>query len=220
MIRKTRSMSGRPRWIAAAAVAVLVAALAAPEVRSQSKPDRKRFAASVFVGVARPADRSFRELYGKVGYPLAAQVDCGIYRHILVYAGYAHFGRTGKTLVEDSMAAPESDSIRFGMHTVKLGLLYTVPLGRVTLLGGGGPGFHFYRETWEVAGVATSGSKAGFTAQGGVEYALTRSFSLVGRIEYSHATVKATSPMESNVELGRFETSLGLSIDLNRLLQR
>jgi opacity protein-like surface antigen len=220
MTKRTRLACDRRGWISVAAAVLFVAVLPASALWSQSKPDRKRLTAAVSVGVARPADQSFRELYGTVQYPFSMQADYEIHRHILVFSGYAHVGRTGRTLETESSFAPASDPIQFGMHSVKLGLLYALPLHRITLLGGGGAGFHFYRETWEAAGVATKGNKTGWIAQGGAECALTRSFSLVSRVEYSRIVIRAKSSMENDASLGRLELSLGLSISLSRLLQK
>jgi len=68
--------------------------------------------------------------------------------------------------------------------------------------------------------VSTAGNKASFTAQGGIEFELTRSISLTGRVEYMNARIHAKSTVENNVNLDRIDMSLGLCLRLDRLLRK
>ena len=219
MTARTRRGIAKFMWPSVAVAVVCVTMMEAPEAQSQSSPDRKRVMAAVAIGAARPSDPSFRELYGPVQYPVSVQADFEVRKHVSIFAGYGYLRRAGTTLAADPALLP-GDPIKFSMHSIKAGLSYAVPFGRVTLLGSGGAGFHRYHENWEAAGIATTGNKTGFIAQGQVEYALTRVVSMVGRVEYMRAVIRAKSVMENDASLGRLEVSLGVSLCLNQLVWR
>lgn len=214
MVKITSPAGERRRRIYALLTFVMIAVFAPTAVWAQSSRDPRGLTVSLSAGAARPSDRSFRELYGSVQYPISVQADYEICRHVLAFSGYEYLGRTGNVLETEMTVAPAGDAIRFRQHTLNVGLLYAVPLRRITLLGGGGVGVHFYRETWEGAGVDTRGNKAGFVAQAGAEYALFRNISFLGRVGYSRLVVKAGSSSENNAGLGRLEFTLGLSFRL------
>jgi hypothetical protein len=204
-------------WFSTAGAVICLVMAASEPLRSQAVQDARQFTASVSAGIARPADPAFRELYGSALYPLSAQGEFELRRNVRIFGAWGHVSRSGRTQTEASALVPANDAIKFRMNSAKAGLLYVVPLRRITLLCGGGVGFHFYRETWEEAAATTQGRKTGFVAQGSAEFALTRDFALVGRIEYTRISIKAESAMENDAGLGRLEMSLGIALRLNRL---
>ena len=215
-----RSYAHLPRRIAAGVIAAGIV-MAMPSILwAQSKSGSRRFTASVSAGIARPSDRAFRELYGSIQCPVSIQADYGLSRNVLIFGEYGYVSRSGKAQITEAAFAPGGDVLRFRAHTANVGLLYVFPLRKLAFLAGGGAGFRFYRERWAAAGVTTSGNKAGFAIQGGVEYELARSLALVGRVEYSRMEIKAASTSENDVSLARLEASIGISFRLNRLLHK
>jgi opacity protein-like surface antigen len=166
---------------------------APPALAQQNVPDLQ---AGFSAGVALPTDEQFREFYGSAQFVIAGQVDVRACRRFLVFSGYGYRDRTGN-------AEGSRDPLKFRMHTFKLGGLYALPLGSVLIKAGAGIGIFNYKETWEAAGVVTSGTKPGFLLQAGVERTITGPIAVVGRIEYSH--VRA-----DEINLGGLDLSAGL----------
>jgi hypothetical protein len=210
MIRGIRFELG---FVTSAALVLLVANVQLVEAQSQA--GRRMVAVSFSAGLARPFEQAFREIYGGLQYPVTVQADIGLQKHLLVFGGYSYLSRGGRTAIpaNSGLAAP-GDALKLKVHSCRFGALYAVSLRKVTLTGGGGTIISSYRENWDAAGIATKGSKAGFTAQGGAEYALSRRFGFIGRIEYSNIPIKAKSAAENDTNLGRLEFSIGLVLRL------
>jgi hypothetical protein len=204
-------------WYLTAGVALFFVMATSAPLRSQPVQDARQITAVVTAGISRPADPAFRELYGSVVYPLSAQGEFELHRNIQAFGAFGHLRRTGRTQTDNSASTSANDAIKFRMNSIKVGFLYALPLRRITLLCGGGAGFHFYEETWEEAAATTSGRRTGFVLQGGAEFALTRRFALVGRLEYTRINIRAETAMENDAGLGGLEMSLGIALRLNRL---
>ena len=196
---------------------VLIAACAcwpAPPLCAQSAANPGSVSVGIFAGAARPADAAFRQIYGSTQFPVAVQANVRLYRGLHAFAGYAYVSRSGRVITAGPGTLDEAEPLKFRMHTVRAGSLYSVPVWKLTLLAGAGAGCHYYLERWEAAGVSTSGSKAGLFVQTGVEVPVFSRLSLAGRIEYSHVPIKAKSAAEIDTNLGRLDLTLGLVFKL------
>jgi opacity protein-like surface antigen len=195
--------------------------LAMPSLLSaQSKADSRRFTASFSAGIARPSDEAFRALYGSIQYPVSIQVDYGLSPNVLIFGAFDYVCCSGKVPFVEAAFAPGGDLLKIRTRTANAGLLLVFPLRKFSILAGGGGGFRFYEETWDAAGITTSGNKAGLVLQGGVEYELARTLALVARIGYSRMEIKAESISQNDASLSRWESSIGFSFRLHRLFHK
>jgi hypothetical protein len=75
----------------------------------------------------------------------------------------------------------------------------------------GGISYNIYREKWDQSGISFEDKNLGFFLIAGVEYFISRKFSLPGRTQFSSIPTKKGSKLDENVKPGGTELSLGLS---------
>ena len=75
----------------------------------------------------------------------------------------------------------------------------------------GGIGYNIYREKWDQLGISFEDKNLGFFLIAGVEYFISRRFSLLGTTQFSSIPTKKGSKLDENVSPGGTELSLGLS---------
>jgi len=206
-------MTGRTALVCLVLIAACAGWAASP-LCAQSATNPGSVSACFFVGVARPSEEAFRQIYGSAQFPVSVQANIRLYRGLHAFVGYAYVSRNGRVMAVDPGTTNEGELLRFRMHTVKAGGLYAVPVWKLTLLAGAGISCNYYLERWEAAGISTSGDKAGLLVQTGAEYPLFSRLSLAGRIEYCHLPIRASSAAEVDTNLGRLDFELGLVFKL------
>jgi hypothetical protein len=98
------------------------------------------------------------------------------------------------------------------MSSVRLGLQYAFDTGRIRLFAGAGGSYNIYKETWSTGGLSAEGKKFGFLANAGISLLFGRALSVFLRGEYLSVPTGAGGPLESRVNLGGIEGTLGLAV--------
>lgn len=200
----------------AIAIAVLGAALAwyAPAVaNAQPRPDEPRVSVAGLVGLARPTDETFREVYGSSLVPFSAQVDWRLgSAGAEAFAGIRHVGTTGEAIGDTAAATGQSLTLR--MTSVRFGLGWQAPGRRWRFAVSGGGSYNWYRETWEDLDIETKDHVFGIVAQASVSYRLSRRVSLIASGEFSAIGVDAMDPALPSVSLGSLDFLGGVSLGI------
>jgi hypothetical protein len=195
------------------AVAVLGGALVscAPSVvNAQPRPDGPRVSMAGLVGLARPNDETFREVYASGLVPLSAQLDWHLGTSAEVFAGIRYVGQTGEAI--GSTAAATARSLTFRMTSVRFGIGWIAPGRRWRLAVSGGGSYNLYRETWKDLDIETEDAAFGVVVQTSVSYRLSRRVSLLARGEFSAIGVDSIDPALRSVSLGSLDVLGGVSL--------
>lgn len=198
----------------AAAMALLGAALACcpPAAASaQSPPDEPRLQVSGLVGLARPSDATFRDIYGDTLVPVSVQLDWRLSdAGAEVFAGVRHVGQSGEAIGSTPASSPPSLSFR--MTSVRFGIGWRAPGRRWRFAVSGGGSYNWYRETWKDFDVETEDQVFGVVVQTSVSYRLSRRVSLIASGEFSAIGVDSIDPALRSVGLGSLDFLGGLSL--------
>ncbi|MBM3792207.1 MAG: porin family protein [Acidobacteria bacterium] len=197
------------RWL----LVIVCTASGAAELWAQPAPELPRMVLSVATGISLPVQEPFRELYGNAPFPVAAQAEYGLLRHLRVFGGFRFFHADGETPVDPDFA-PESYSLELRMYSVRFGASAVLPLRSLRLSAGAGAGYHAFRETWREPGFSHSARALGFIAQAGVEYPLSTRFALIGRVEYNRIPAKGGADPTGSLNLGSLDLLAGLAFCL------
>src|SRR5512139_2770104 len=198
---------------AAAVCAVLVmVVLAQAGLAAQAEEEPPRFSVSAAVGVLRPSDVSFRELYGGSHVPVTVQLECRLWSRLAVFGGVQLLGADGRTIAEEAEAGDEDFQLRFTTSSIRVGALVLMPKRKWTVYAGGGASYSTYHEEWTGAQISASGKAYGFVAQAGARYVLTGPIFLSGGVEYTYAPADSDASSEGTTNLGGLGVSLGAGI--------
>jgi len=193
-------------------LAAIVLVFAWAQMASFSEPAEKmsRFSLSFSAGCYLPQQKSFRQLYGSVQFPLNLQVNYVLSPQADLFAGLRYLTSKGETEIVGPELVLESHPLDFGLYSGRLGICYYFLRTRLSLFMGAGLSYNFYKETWENTEISSEDKKSGFFAQAGTEYLLGKKYSVVGRIEYSSIPTKESSKLQKKINLGGLEFSVGL----------
>jgi opacity protein-like surface antigen len=97
------------------------------------------------------------------------------------------------------------------MYSIPLALIYSHSFKNIHPFLGGGISYNIYREKWDQFNISFEDKNLGFFLIAGVEYFISKRFSLLGRTQFSSIPTKKGSKLDENVNLGCTEFSLGLS---------
>lgn len=204
-----RSTGRRGSTIALAALGVALS-WCAPEIASAQLADRPRVSVSGLVGVARPADATFREIYGSTATPVTVQMDWRLGdAGAEVFGGVRYVGQAGEGI---SDSAPSSgEPLTFHMTSVRFGVGWSFPSAgwRFTVAGGGS--YNAYRESWKDLGIETKDSAFGVVVQTTVSRQITRRIGLLARMEFSAIGAEPIDPSLRSVNLGSLDLLAGVS---------
>jgi opacity protein-like surface antigen len=173
-----------------------------------------RFSLSLSAGCFFSQQKSFRQLYGSVQFPLNLEVNYVLSPQMDLFAGLRYLTSKGETEIVGAEFMPESHPIDFSLYSGRLGIAYYFLRTRLSLFMGAGLSYNFYKEKWENTEISAKDKKFGFFAQGGTEYSLGKRYSFVGRIEYSSIPTKESSKLQKKINLGGLEFSLGFCFRL------
>jgi len=169
-------------------------------------------AVSVTVGVSRPAESVFRDVYGSPVVPLAGQVDWRIGTSGLGLFGGVRWVTAAGVAVAEGGPRPSDERVEFSMLSWRVGPSWGARRGAWGFGVGGGLAYNSYREEWETAGLLVEDSGPGALVQGAVERAITRRLSALLRVEY--AWFEADAPEDTglgSVGLGGIDLAGGLA---------
>jgi hypothetical protein len=197
-----------------------VAWLAASPARGQgtvspapvSPGPRGQVAASLTVGVSRPADTVFRDVYGSAVVPVTGQVDWRLGPLGFGLFGGARWVSAAGEAVAEGTSQPGGERVQFSMLSWRLGPSWGGRRGPWGVTAGAGLAYHLYREEWAAAGVRVEDSGIGGVLQGTVERALTRKLAALLRAEYGWFEAEAAEGTGLDpVGLGGFDVAGGLA---------
>jgi len=208
---KTTQTKKSHRILVWTGIFLLMGILTQGRLFSEAQAKSPRFSISISAGVFYPLQESFRKLYGSMEWPGSFQINYKLSREVFLFSGFRYLSSHGETMIVGQEYMPENHPIKLSVYSAKLGIFFASVQRRFFIFLGGGASYNFYKERWEETPISFEDKRFGFVAQGGAEYSLSRKFSLVGRIEYSSIQTKSGSKLESEIDLGGIEFSLGLS---------
>ena len=201
----------RPAAAVCAVLVMVVLAQTGPAAQAEEEPPR--FSVSAAVGVLRPSDVSFRELYGGSHVPVTVQLECRLWPRLALFGGGQFLGADGRTIAEGAQVGDESFPLRFTTSSIRVGALVLMPKRRWTVFAGGGASYSTYHEDWTGTQVSASGKTYGFLAQAGVRYVLTGPVSLSGGVEYTYVPAHSSDASSGGtIDLGGLGVSLGVGV--------
>jgi opacity protein-like surface antigen len=165
-----------------------------------------------FIGAAAgyfyPGQNFSRKIYEKPIWPVELQLGWALKRSMTLFAAARYLQASGNTVLLAVQQPEETYALRLQMLTLRLGLNYWFWPRRFTPFLGAGLNYAFFREKWLDVPLEIQRQKAGFFAQAGGRYCLSRRFHAMVQLEYS--SVPAGSGTQAKVNLGGLNLSLGL----------
>lgn len=198
-------------------VVIVVVGLSGPGAAAQqAAPSRlPANAVSVSAGLFRPADNTFRAVYGSRQVPVSVQASHRLWRSVSVFGGVRYAGVGGQTFAMGPSAAGEQFSVRLSTLTWRAGALVGLQRAGWVFEAGGGVTRGRYTERWLDATVAAAEvrtTRFGALLQAGASRAISQRLAVVGRVEYSlvrHAPAQQGGSIVPR-NLGGVDSTIGL----------
>jgi hypothetical protein len=199
-------------------VVVVVVGLSAPgsAAAQQAAPGQlPANAVSVSAGLFRPADDTFRSVYGSRQVPISVQASRRVWRSVSVFGGVRYAAVDGQTLPLGPSAAGEQFRVRLSTLTWRAGGLVGLQRAGWVFEAGGGVTRGRYTERWLDATVAAAEvrtTRSGALLQAGASRAISQRLAVVGRLEYSFVRHAPAQQGDSTVprSLGGLDGTIGL----------
>ncbi|OGD09931.1 MAG: hypothetical protein A2Y86_00425 [Candidatus Aminicenantes bacterium RBG_13_62_12] len=161
----------------------------------------QKFSLSLAAGVQSPADSGYRDIYGRSVFLPEVKAGISLTPAIYLWAGYGLASAEGETPELQSPAESSQNFLSLGggyRGTISEKIGFKAELGLADV---------FYRE--EALGETVSGSALGFTAGGGLTYALGKTFFLQAEAGYLLAQKTIN---DVKVKMGGLKAGLGAGI--------
>ena len=176
-----------------------------------SDPFKLPVSISFSFGYFQPKEKAFKDLYGSNKFQLNFSMRYVLMKNISIYSGLRYLSCNGETKIAGPEFQEEKYNLKFTMYSIPLGFIYSQPFKNIHPFLGGGISYNIYREKWDQFGISFEDKNLGFFLIAGVEYFISKKFSLLGRTQFSSIPTKQGSKLDENVNLGGTELSLGLS---------
>ncbi len=170
-----------------------------------------RLSTSFSFGFLQPRERAFKDLYGNNKLQVDFSIRYVLMKNVSVYSGLKYLSCTGETKIVGTEFQQEQYNLKFTMYSIPLAFVYSFSVKNIYPFLGGGVSYNVYKEKWDELDISEDGKKLGFFLIGGIEYFISKRFSLLGRAQYSSIPTKKGSKLDENINLGGTEFSLGLS---------
>jgi len=162
-------------------------------------------------GYFQPKEKAFKDLYGKNKFQLNFSMRYVLMKNLSIYSGLRYLSCNGETKIAGPVFQEVKYNLKFKMYSIPLGFIYSHSFRKLHPFLGGGISYNIYREKWDQFGISFEDKSLGFFLIAGVEYFISKRFSLFGRTQFSSIPTKKGSELDENVNLGGTEFSLGLS---------
>jgi len=176
-----------------------------------SDPLKLPISVSFSFGYFKPKEEAFKDLYGNNKFQLSFSMRYILMKNLSIYSGLRYLSCNGETKIAEPVFQEEKYNLKFKMYSIPLGFIYSQPFKNIHPFLGGGISYNIYREKWDQFGISFEDKNLGFFLIGGVEYFISKKFSLLGRTQFSSIPTKKGSKLDENVNLGGTEFSFGLS---------
>ncbi len=176
-----------------------------------SDPFKLPVSISFSFGYFQPKEKAFKDLYGNNKFQLNFSLRYVLMKNISIYSGLRYLSCNGETKIAGPEFQAAKYNLKFTMYSIPLGFIYSHPFKNIHPFLGGGVNYNIYREKWDQIGFSFEDKNLGFFLIAGVEYFISKKFSLFGRTQFSSIPTKQGSKLDENVNLGGTEFSLGLS---------
>jgi opacity protein-like surface antigen len=162
-------------------------------------------------GYFQPKEDAFKDLYGNNKFQLNFSMRYVLKRNLSIYSGFRYLFCNGETKIAGPVFQEVKYHLKLKVYSIPVGLIYSHPFKNIHPFLGGGISYNIYREEWDQIGISFEGKNLGFFLIGGVEYFISKRFSLLGRTQYSSIPTKKGSTLDEKVNLGGTEFSIGFS---------
>jgi opacity protein-like surface antigen len=176
-----------------------------------AEPFKLPVSISFSFGYFQPREDAFKDLYGNNKFYLNFSMRYALKNNLSVYSGFRYLSCSGETEISGPVFQEVKYNLKLKLYSVPVGLIYSHPFKNIHPFIGGGISYNIYQENWEQIDISFEGKNLGFFLIGGVEYFISKKFSLLGRTQYSSIPTNKGSALDENVNLGGTEFSLGFS---------
>ncbi len=176
-----------------------------------SSPFKLPVSLSFSFGYFQPDEEAFKDLYGNNKFQIDFNIRYVLKKNLSVYSGLRYLSCNGETKITGTVIQEENYNLKLKMYSIPLGLIYSYPFKSIHPFLGGGISYNIYSEEWDQIGISFEDKNLGFFLIAGVEYFISKRFSLLGRTQFSSIPTKKGSKLDENVNLGGTEFSLGFS---------
>jgi opacity protein-like surface antigen len=176
-----------------------------------SEPLKPPVSISFSFGYFQPKEKAFKDLYGNNKFQLNFSMRYVLMKNVSIYSGLRYLSCSGETKIAGPEFQEEKYDLKFTMYSIPLALIYSHSFKNIHPFLGGGISYNIYREKWDQLGISFEDKNLGLFLIAGVEYFISKRFSILGRTQFSSIPTKKGSELDENVNLGGTEYSLGLS---------
>lgn len=179
-----------------------------------SEENKSRASIAFSFGYFMPQETAFRETYGNCALLFDFNIRYFLKKSISVSVGLKYLSHEGETKVSEPEIFEEKYKLKFTMYSIPIAIMFSFSHGNIRPFFGGGTSYNLYSEKWDQFNISFENKKWGMFFLGGVEYFISRKFSLFGKVQYNSILTNQGSKLARNVNLGGIEFSLGLSFHL------
>jgi len=176
-----------------------------------SNPFKLPISISFSLGYFQPKEKAFKDLYGNSNSQLVFNIRYVLMENLSIYSGLRYLSCNGETKIAGPEFQEEKYNLKFTMYSIPFAFIYSHSFKNIHPFLGGGISYNIYREKWDQFDISFEDKNLGFFLVAGVEYFISKRFSLLGRTQFSSIPTKKGSKLDENVNLGGTEFSLGLS---------
>jgi opacity protein-like surface antigen len=176
-----------------------------------SAPFKPPVSISFSFGYFQPREKAFKDLYGSNKFQINFSMRYVLMKNVSIYSGLRYLSCSGDTKIAGPEFQEEKYNLKFTMYSIPLALIYSHSFKNIHPFLGGGINYNIYREKWDQFNISFEDKNLGFFLIAGVEYFISKRFSLLGGTQFSSIPTKKGSKLDENVNLGGTEFSLGLS---------
>lgn len=176
-----------------------------------SDPFKLPVSISFSFGYFQPKEKAFKDLYGNNKFQLNFGIRYVLMENLSIYSGLRYLSCNGETKIAGPEFQEEKYDLKFTIYSIPLALIYSHSFKNIHPFLGGGISYNIYREKWDQLAISFEDKNLGFFLIAGVEYFISKRFSILGRTQFSSIPTKKGSELDENVNLGGAEYSFGLS---------
>lgn len=176
-----------------------------------AEPFKPPVSVSFSIGYFQPREDAFKDLYGNNKFRLSFSMRYELKKNLSLYSGFRYLSCNGETEITGPLFQDVNYSLKLKVYSIPVGLVYSHPFKNIHPFFGGGISYNIYQENWDQIDISFEGNSIGFFIIGGIEYFVSKKFSLLGRTQYSSIPTDKGSVLDDNVNLGGTEFSVGFS---------
>jgi len=176
-----------------------------------SDPFKLPVSISFSFGYFQPKEAAFKDLYGNNKFQLNFSMRYVFMKNLYIYSGLRYLSCNGETKITGTVFQEEKYNLKLKMYSIPVGLIYSRPFKNIHPFLGGGISYNIYQEKWDQFDISFEDKNLGFFLIAGVEYFISKRFSLLGGTQFTSIPTKKGSKLDENVNLGGTEFSIGFS---------